>query len=144
MTSILLRSALFLTAAVLPLSCGDEAEGHGAMIHGEDTKVGPHGGDVMAISGGLGHMEIAHDEHDGTLAVHMLAADATAALPVEKAPVVKLGTEDGPVDLPMTAGDAPGSFHIKDERLAKHTISGQVEVEIAGKAYLVEIPHVHH
>ncbi len=132
-----------LAFASLASSCDlDIGSGSGAHEH----EPGPNGGDVYDLTP-VGHIETLHSHQDGEIRIFLTGPDARSALKIDKAPQVKLVTDDGPlvIDMNPAGGSLPASeFDAKHAALAVEHPKGRLSIDAGGKSFNPDLSDLGH
>lgn len=119
-----------------------------AHAHEEHAHKGSHGGEIIALDGEKAHIELVHHAAEGKADLYITGPDGKTALALEKAPDLKLMTDDGPKVLkcePSGGSDGKASqFMVSDEALKKDPLKGFIALEVDGASYSPAIPEEHH
>lgn len=136
-------------ALLLP-ACGNDAAGS-AGDHPDEgpSHEGTHGGTIVDLSGGAGHLEVVHDEEAGTVTLYVLGAeDTTTPMPIAGTPELRLMTEDGQKIVktePRDPTDGKAAvFRAEDPALKVHELKGRIALAIEGVEHNPDIPHGDH
>lgn len=118
----------------LPAEAPKEAHDHAS----------PHGGALVELAGGTIHVEFLHDEHLGTLVVHVLDGKLKP-MKASEAPLLNMKSTDGPLQLVgVAASAAAGSeWSFRHDALKGHVDGASLRLSVDGKSYSPELPHAH-
>lgn len=134
----------------------DSGEGHADHAeHAHPTK-GPRGGDLIELGNETYHAELVHDEKAGTVTIHILDANAVAAMPIGATELTINLKHQGQAEqhklaASPDANDPPGKssrFVSTDPELGNDLehegAEPQLVVTINGKQYRGKIEHGDH
>ncbi|MCK6474424.1 MAG: hypothetical protein L6R28_22125 [Planctomycetes bacterium] len=121
------------------------SDGH---AHAEHAHKGIHGGKMIALDGEKAHIEFVHHAAEGEADLYITGPDGKTALPLEKAPNLKLMTDDGPKVLkcePSGGSEGKASqFTASGDALKKDPLKGFIAVEVDGASFSPALPEEHH
>lgn len=125
-----------------------EGHAHDEHTHEGHAHEGSHGGELIALDGEKAHIEFVHHAVEGKADLYITGPDGKTALPLEKAPELKLMTDEGPKVVkcePADGSDGKASrFTASDEALKKDPLKGRIALEIDGTPYSPQLPEEHH
>ena len=148
----MIKTVITILATTLFAACSgdDHDHGHADSNHtephatGEGHAHGPHGGHVLEVGDHVAHLEVVHDEAAGKITLYVLGTDGKSPLAIEKAPQLKLLTDDGPKVLDAKSQDGSGSVYaVTDTALQGHEPKGRVTIEVNGKVFNPALEHDH-
>ncbi len=139
---------MFLIASLALLGACGKSESHQKQQQKPEASTthaahGPNDGELIELGDHVAHLEVVHDEDEGTILLYALDADLKPTT-LTKAPVLNLQTSSGPKQLTATArGGSQSEWQFSDASLKGEPEGVRLRVVLDGVTYTPDLPHHH-